>query len=152
MRQRIYLWMEKLIERNDRKIGLKTRNEAMAELVETSLELEHMKLDMEPIPDVLLILLHQLFSEEFHKATTQRPRLDLAEQEKSLQLYLNLAVRSGKSAQELLDMDHVEFNHFLVKRVIQNRLAATECRSNVSRFDRTTLLHSVSDAAEAVGL
>lgn len=152
MMQRIYRWMEKLVDRNDRKNGLKTRSEIMSELVDTSIELDRLKADIELIPDAVIRLLSILFNEGFHKSTTRLPRMDIAQQEKSLEAYLDLAVKYGVSARELLGMDPVEFTQFMVENFIDLEVRAAERRANVWRSDRITLLHSVSDAAEQVGL
>lgn len=149
---RIYRWMENLIDRSDRKAGWKTRGQILRELVDTSIELEHLKLDLEPIPKVVLEFMRDIFNEEFHKDAAKRPSMSLAEQERHLQQYIDIALKFGMTAEEFLNLDHVEFRELMIEWVIDNELTITELRSGVAPQDRTTLLYSVSDAAEQVGL
>lgn len=149
---RIYSWMEKLIDRHDRKSGWKTRGEMLGELVDTSLELEHLKLDLEPIPKIVIEYLRDIFNEEFHKSAAKRPNLSVPEQERHLQQYIDLALKLGMSAEEFLNLDHVEFRELMIGWVIGNELTITEIQSGIAPQERTTLLYLVSDAAEQVGL
>ena len=149
---RIYRWMEKLIDRSNRKAGWKTRGELLGELVDTSLELEHLKLDLEPIPKIIIEYLRDIFNEDFHKAAAKRPNVSLPVQERHLQQYIDIALKLGMSAEDFLSLDHVEFRELMIGWVIGNELTITEIHSGVAPQDRTTLLHSVSDAAEQVGL